>query len=359
MSANKGEWSELLALATILDAGQIELGSAQKKIGPKIGNKPFDVLGAMLPAEPATAVSSFEIEGEFVKLFRGGRSVGHVSRREIARHIPELYRDIQNGSPNGSRTFDSTAGQEIKTLLQLQTLGSKVQNFDLLLDVKVDELTKPKRLGFSIKSEIGGAWTLLNASGLTNFEYELDHPELSPEALVLPHDEKSVNKNVQSLIQSGWRFGFVDIQSSGRSGSTFQENLRDIDPRFPALLAMAVLGFYGTQKNKFLDIVDDVAKGEDDPEMVIDLFHEFMIRKLQGLVAGTPYREPGIPLGGILYVRSNGTVETSPILDTHSIAYDLMSQLKFERPDRRNKFGSLIRRRGKTYFKLNLQLRKG
>jgi len=359
MSANKGEWSELLALATILDAGQIELGSAQKKIVPKIGNKPFDVLGAVLPAEPATAISSFEIENEFVRVFKGGRFASQVLRHEIARQIPELYRDIQNGSPNGSRTFDSAAGQAIKSLLQLQTLGSKVENFDLLLDLKVDELAKPERLGFSIKSEIGGAWTLLNASGLTNFEYELDHNDLSPEALVLPHDEKSVNKNVQSLIESGWRFGFVKIQPSGRVGSVFEENLKDIDPRFPALLAKAVLVFYGTEKNKFLEIVDYIAKGEDDPELVINLFHEFMIRKLQGLVSGTPYREPRIPLGGILYVKPNGKVETSPILDTHSIAYDLMSQLKFERPDRRNKFGNLIRRQGKTYLKLNLQLRKG
>lgn len=343
--------------ALLSDAKLLEVSSRDDSGGLKEQSL-HHVRSVRPPSQTGVTEKKFVVDGDQILVQISNAIVDKVPRNVIGDLARQLLREIKTGSSTKSRVFTPRSGLDLVALLHLDRLGSKSENYDLILEIIRGVDQSPTVLGFSIKSELGSPWTLLNASMQTNFIFELEHDYANPIELELPNDEKSVNKNVADLLKSGWKFKFIGIHPSRTGEPHFYRNLADISPEFPKYLSDAVLMFYGTTLNNYAQIIDAVARKSGDPEHVYELFDDFMIRKIQGMVAGTPYVEPRIPLGGVISVKPDGSVRSGTLLDYRQIAKEVSSELKFERPDRRNKFGSLELISGAVCFKLNLQLRK-
>ena len=107
-------------------------------------------------------------------------------------------------------------------------------------------------IDFSIKSYIGGAPTLLNASGATVFTYLVNAPHAVDliEDVNNIHGTSKIKDRITYLISQG-----INLKFSKSMDETFYFNLQMIDSRMPEILAGLVLTSYFVKGKKMDDVV--------------------------------------------------------------------------------------------------------
>ena len=120
--------------------------------------------------------------------------------------------------------------------------ASSAQNNDVFLilqDVKT-ELPTPW-LGFSIKSQLNAKATLLNASGSTNFVYEII-PVREVVTGPIPNFGASLKSDMQLLVERGYSLKFLRVNSE-----VHQQNMDLVDSNLAADMARCL---YETTQHK-------------------------------------------------------------------------------------------------------------
>jgi type II restriction enzyme len=347
---NLGNWSELYALAYIV-VHRGAHGPVPKD--PLVARKFFKVLEIFLSELNPNAEIQYVLTEESVKVYRNALAETDLDLQLINEALDQLATDLK--SDGATRHFSIGSGQQLLTLLGKKDIGAsssqKISDFELVISDPQTGNPSP-RIGYSVKSSIGSPATLLNASGSTNFTYEITHPkELNPtEAL----EGDSLKGHLRQLIDAGFVLRFDSMQSE-----VFRDNLMRVDSLMPELVSKLLVASLTGKSSTFADVVEGVFASDDS----LSSQRVFKMKQLLGSIAmglrpGNSWDGDPTKFKGIIVVDSVGNVIFNYQFNQIEFWDYLYSSTKFEIPSRtRHGFGRIYKEQDKYFIKLNLQLR--
>ena len=150
---------------------------------------------------------------------------------------------------------------------------------------------------------------------------------------------------------------FVKVNSN-----VFSNNLMLIDSRLHEIIDASLIGHYKAGLTKCVDVVN--ALEEENPLEFPESgfyrykFKEFLCSAALGMTPATLWDGHDEANGGYIVVTSKGNVLAYHIYNRDFFKEYLMNNTKYERASTtRHGYASLYKENGKTYIKLNLQIR--
>lgn len=372
MAQNKGERSEAYVILKLVADGELAEGDAYLR--PVSGNS-YRLLKIFLKkvirgTEPIKRFIEIENDGR-IFVCEGDSVLKKFENNEDFKAIAEiLFKEICAKTNSSS----STALEEFLKQSKLDGYVNKTaasQKSDLKIEILDRGTNSPKVLGFSIKSHLGAAPTLVNASQSTNLEYELVGAHLSDSEIEAFNGMKKANG------KTDWdaRLDFlkkrnISIKFLRCANPIFEANLMTVDTSFPRVFSEIVKNHFLHKTHSFVDALKRLA--ETDPLSLrrrldaksAEIIYEVMLKRflrqsVLGMNAATPWNGKTSVSGGIIVV-----VKTGELVGFFAYNFDELDSLlfrsaKFDTPSaRKHSFGSIKKNRdGMLTLMLNFQIR--
>ena len=362
ITANKGEHSEMLVFLRILHEGEVRVAD---KLGEP-GESRLKVAAIQRPSDPGV---KFHIQDEMIHVVDvTGKEMAVVARQSVKALADKLYEQIMNSE--GASFVCSASDEAFKVLSLVGGKAASTVKSDLFLDVYSPVFEGERlSLGFSVKSELGGLPTLLNA-GATQFQYRVeDFPaedalavqEAAPRAS--GKDYPGPMRLLPALCRSRARVVFESVVNP-----VFEQNLKMIDTSFPRILADTLLQAY-IHGDLSLDdavkcpaLMDNLSEALSLPRpMVIRLVRhklkELLRQSALGMNPGRQWEGQIEAHGGWLIVKENGSIVCFHVINDDDFRDYLLANTKFDTPSMsRHEAGYLYRQDGDSSAKLRLSL---
>ena len=156
-----------------------------------------------------------------------------------------------------SSSFDVPEIEDFLSQIKCSSLKAKSSSkTDIRIVIHDLKTNLQPELGFSIKSQLGGASTLLNAGKTTNFIYQIKNCSLTNDFIDGTNsiDTRSkIKDRLNALINNG-----CQIQFSQTEKEIFENNLILIDSLLPNILAEIIFDFYTSNLSKIKDLVENI-----------------------------------------------------------------------------------------------------
>lgn len=251
---------------------------------------------------------------------------------------------------------------------QLHCHALKAQSTDKT-DIRIilhDRRTKLNAdMGFSIKSQLGGHSTLLNASQATNFTFRIKGVELSDEAIeqinALNPPQKKVLARLEAIRQKGGELVYEGIEND-----TFRNNLVLLDRDLPAIVANLLLEQTVTGISTLKELAERLNQTNPlhyDTSQGLP-FYEYKIKHLLtsialGMMPARAWDGRFDANGGYLVVKEDGEVVCYHFYDRNRFEDFLFANAYLERSSTtRHRYAVVVREKdGSLSFKLNFQVR--
>lgn len=248
----------------------------------------------------------------------------------------------------------------MKDLLCTKVKANNEKKADLIaiIDDRISN-TKPL-LGFSIKSMVGGASTLLNPGHTTNFIYEIQGFNGSVEEINAIQTKAQIRDRVKKITEQGGVFEFVGV-----SNEQFETNMKMIDTALPVFIAQMLLDFFLNAHRTVADLTEELSKNKNMKERfeLTLANYEYKIKNFLdavalGMVPSKPWDGFSKAHGGYIVVKENGDVVCYHLYNRDEFRSYLYENTKFEASSTtRYGYGKLYKKNGKLFFNLNLQIR--
>ena len=249
---NKGEWSELLTFIRIITEQKIIL--SDENLEPT--ENYFKV----------NKVTGHNINLDFLLVNRDeikivDRNTGKVQKLAISPLINEdILQNLIVAIKKGKRTFSIPEFEIIQNALGLTVvkLGSSSQKADIILDLQNETINKVNE-GFNIKSYLGSKPTFFNASGNTNFIFEVKN--LSPgkiDEINSINSKFKLTDRIKAIEQYGGVFNYVAPEKK-----TLEYNLKMVDLAMPKIIGSILLAFYKNRISAISEIVHYIHEHTD------------------------------------------------------------------------------------------------
>ena len=215
--------------------------------------------------------------------------------------------------------------------------------------------------GFSIKSQLGSASTLLNAGATTNITYTICGKNLSDEEIAEINSIDSHLERIAEIGKQGCSLSYKEIDSA-----VFMNNLQFLDICMPQFIADCLLVVSVGKDSSLTHCVSEVAKknpfdynGKNVAEFYEHKMKVLLLSAALGMTPGKEWTGRYDANGGYLVVRKDGEIVCYHFYNQNDVEDYLYNNTRFERASRgRYNFGSLYRGDdGGVYIKLNLQIR--
>ena len=352
---NKGEWSELLAFVRLIAEQKIIL--SDENLEPtKDYFKVSKVTGRNINID-YLLVSQDRIEAI-------NRDTGNIQNIHIKSLLNEdILNNLVIAIKNGKRTFSIPNFEVIQNALGLTVvkLGNSSQKADIILDIQNETVSKLNE-GFNIKSYLGNKPTLFNASGNTNFIFEIEN--LSKDKIDEINNINTRTKltdRIKLIEQYGGAFKYIAPEKK-----TLEYNLKMVDLAMPLVIGSILLAFYKNRISAISEIVDYVHEHTDlkekikyeDKDWLIHKVKQLLIDILLGFFPGSEW-DGTYEANGTIVVKETGSQVAFHIIDIEKLKSYLFKSIRLDTPSTtRHRYGKLILENDKKlYFKLNLQLR--
>lgn len=352
---NKGEWTELLVFVKLLAEQKLHL--SDKNLNQKI-----DFFNISKVTTRNLNLDFFIIDESTVKAVdneTGENKVVDISSILNTENLNKITEHIENEKG----TFTIPEFELIQSQLGFDVVkgGTSSQKSDIVLDIKNEEFEKNDE-GFGIKSYLGSKPTLLNASGNTNFIFEVSNLDESKIDEINQINTKTKLKDRLQLIEDlGGHLYYI-----GAEKETMEYNLKASDSLMPRIVGHLLLSFYKKRISSLVKIIDDLHETGDlneeisyrDKEALIMKVKRLLVDILLGFFAGKKWDGEYLANGTIV-MKKTGDCVGFHIIDIKSLKDYLFENIKLDTPSStRHRFGKLYKEtNGKLYFKLNLQLR--
>lgn len=357
LRGNKGEWSEIYTLLKLLGDGQIYAGDQDLN---KIPDLFYPVVMILRP----------EREGAFRYKRQDGDVVIETPESEECLRIPasdflteaeELLKAIREN--HGSFSVPQT--ESLMNRIGCHSL--KARSLDKT-DIKIvlhDHRTKiNSEMGFSIKSQLGGNSTLLNASRATNFSFKIEGRSLSNQEIAHINSLNSKRKvidRVNAIKEKGGVLIFDKVDNP-----TFRNNLTMLDGDLPIIIAHILLEQLDSDVSALKDLAERIAvanplsydTGQDSPFYTYKIKHLLTSAAL-GMMPASAWSGRFEANGGYLVVKQDGEILCYHFYDRNRFEDYLYSNAYLERSSTsRHEYASIVEEDdGALSFKLNFQLR--
>jgi type II restriction enzyme len=353
ITGNKGEWSEFYTFLKVLDERMLFFADADlnklKEYYPVVG---------VIREERAQTGKIYRFNGNNVDVTNFDNSLlGSVERIKIKSCISKIF-ETMNASEG---SFSVPVVEDLMSdLFCTQIKAGNTDKADLTAEVKEQGSPMIVKLGFSIKSMIGGAATLLNASGATNFVYKVEHFNGNIERINAIEGRSKVRDRIKAIEDAGGKISFSSL-----ANTIFKNNLKMIDVALPEITAKALLSFYKGSGSTILDACSSLPHDEElkkkydlsqgDFEYKIKAFLRAVAL---GMVPNKEWNGLSAAHGGYLIVKENGDVVCYHLSNMDAFQEYLFRNTKFDTAStRRHRFGKIYEKDGNLFINLNLQIR--
>jgi DNA (cytosine-5)-methyltransferase 1 len=350
---NKGEWTELYSFLKLIHDKKLMLSDKNLNTRNDIGH--FNV----------TKVTTLNIKESYYlqdddEVSVKNETTGFEKKVKVSNFLNnEILKNLADEIKLGSNTFIIPEFDLIKNGLGISIVkgGNSNQKADIVLDINNSQVSKTNE-GFGIKSYLGSKPTLLNASGNTNFIFEILNFEPSKIDAVNSIDTRTKLKDrIEKIHTLGGTFKFSKIETE-----SMEYNLSMVDSLIPEIVSNMLLEFYLKRTNVISANLENVFNnvntfGSDLISLQVKV-KRLLVAILLGFFAGKKWDGNYISNGTIV-VKETGEQVGFHIIDKTSLENYLFENIKFDTPSTtRHRFGMLIlENNGKVYFKLNMQLR--
>ena len=352
LTGNKGEWSEVYALLKLVADKQLYPGDGNLH---KLANSILPII-KVLRAE-SDGIYEYDIQQNLV-IINGASNQFTIPISEFQRYSKILFDKIKLATG----TFPIPEVEDFMSSFNCLSIKAS-SNVKSDIHVVLHDIatgTTPE-LGFSIKSQLGKASTLLNAGKTTNFIFKIQGVSLSTDEINQVNDDKNtIKKRIEKIAAFKKSLTFIKTERT-----TFSNNLRLIDSGLPEIMAEIVYLFYSSTHTSLADLVNAVSISNP---LNFDLsnnhpFYSYKIKRFLtdialGMMPSRVWTGKLEATGGYLVVKKDGEILSYHIYNRNDFEDYLLKNTKLETADPgRHEFGVVYEDDGAQFFNLNLQIR--
>ena len=353
-TGNKGEWSEIYTLFKLLGDKNLYGGDSNLN---RIESLLYPIIKII--RDETNGTFEYGINGDLV-FITGGKEKIRIPVKRFSEEAARLLTKIKKSK--GS--FECPYTADFMDSINCDSLKSKPNaKTDIRIVVHDIRLSQAVELGFSIKSQLGGDSTLLNAGKTTNFIYRVEGLNVS-QAKVDNINEIETRSKIKDRLLEVFRFGgklrFDDLENH-----IFKNNLILIDSLLPNILAEVLIVYFTSQESTIKEIVDKISienpMGFDNK--FSHGFYEYKIKRFLtdvalGMMPSKVWGGSYEATGGFLIVKDDGEVLCYHIYNRNQFEDYLYQNTRLETASStRHDFGKVYTSKNKLNIKLNLQIR--
>lgn len=355
LSGNKGEWSEIYTLFKLLGEGKVHAGDAEMN---KL-DLYYPILN-IIREESRRYEYRPNIDQNIVVVDEDGTEYARISMDRFMRESQHLLHEIKNAT---ARSFNVPQSECFMSEIGCERLKTPSQDkSDIHIVIHDQRTNMTPLLGFSIKSQLGSASTLLNPGIPTNILYRIDGVDFDEEEITRINNIKDHLPRMQEIINAGGVLVYSNIEHS-----KFKNNLLFLDGCMPRFIAECLItDSLPNSTSTIKDAVEVVAAknplGYTGSNVKVFYEHKMKVLLLANALGMTPASEWNGHYdanGGYLVVRKDGEIVCYHFYNRNDVEDYLYHNTRFDRASRsRYHFGELFRGEdGKVYIRLNLQIR--
>lgn len=355
LTGNKGEWSEIYVLLKVISDKQLYRGDGNLN---KLKNAVMPIIKVL--REESSGTYEYRVDQNIV-IINGLGQEFKVSILEFQLQAKNLLTIIKSSS---TASFEIP---EIEKFISLFNCKSLKASSGVKSDIRIvlHDITTgiSPELGFSIKSQLGSASTLLNAGKTTNFIYKLEGEKLPATFIDEINQIEGTSKIKDRLAKISSLKNTLTFVKTEKS--IFSNNLTLIDSALPQIMAEIVYSFYSSTKTKITDLVTDVSV-RNPLYFDVSEHHPFYLYKIKrlltdialGMMPSKVWTGELEATGGYLVVKEDGEILAYHIYNRNEFEDYLLNNTKLDTASTsRHGFGVIYEVDGALYFNLNLQIR--
>ncbi len=354
LTGNKGEWSEIYTLFKLLGDKNLLAGDADLN---KVENLLYPIIKII--RNETSGDCEYKISGDLVVVSAGKEKI-RIPVKTFSEQASKLLAKVKGSSG----VFSIPEVEEFMKSVYCRTLkANSITKSDIRIVIHDQRINQAAELGFSIKSQLGGDSTLLNAGKTTNFIYQITGFQGTSE------DIKKINKidtrskikdRLEEIKKLGGKIIFFSLEKE-----IFKNNLVLIDSLLPNILAEVVKQFFTTSSSNVEALTHEISTKNPlcfDTQFS-HLFYEYKIKRFLtdvalGMMPSKVWNGVYEATGGYLIVKEDGEILCYHIYNKNQFEEYLFQNTKLETASStRHDFGRIYSENGHTYFKLNLQIR--
>ncbi len=339
---NKGELSEIYALCKVIFEQKIAYGDLNAQLTD-------DVIHVL---KLHTHQSDIDLQKSQIEVnhINGEHNIYPLAQIINQNELDTILNDIRQGAG----TFQSELLEQKVQLLGLEkSKGTSWEKGDISLSFHENGQVFTKQ-NSSIKSFLGNAPTLINASQATNFIYQIEGISVSDMEQINQIDSKAkIKDRLQKIAELGGQLSFIQCENP-----TYQLSLRKVDSCMPKILADALLSFFKKEMgNRLADYPEQKIVEQNQRDQIHCRLKDFIKSSMLGIFP-THEWDGNLTANSVLLVNEDGELVFYHT-NKDSVLKDFFYQHTFfDTPSSsRHRFGLVYQENGKFYFKLNLQLR--
>lgn len=355
LKGNKGEWSEIYTLLKIIADKKLFAGDSELN---RLENLIFPIIKVLRDESNGTYQYSYDSD---LVIITGEEEEFRVSIIEFQQKAAFLLSKLRESksSPFGIPEIESFISSFGCVSLKAK---SSVKS-DIRIVIHDQRTGTTPELGFSIKSKLGSASTLLNAGKTTNVIYRIKDPNISDNLISEINSINSRSKikdRLERINEHSEGLEFVKMESS-----VFANNLILIDSLLPSIISQIVYHFYSSLNSKTVDLLRAV-KTLNPVNFNTEFKHPFYSYKIKrfltdialGMMPSKVWTGILDSTGGYLVVKEDGEILCYHIYNRNEFEDYLLNNTKLDTASSsRHEFGEIYKENGQLYFKLNLQIR--
>ena len=355
ITGNKGEWSEVYTLLKIISDKQLFAGDSNLN---KIETLIFPIIKVLRDETNGTFEFSYDNDLVIVK---NSEEEIRISVLEFQKQAHFLLTKLKE------KTNATFSIPEIESFINSFDSHSLKAKSSVKSDIRIvihDQRTGTNpQLGFSIKSQLGGASTLLNAGKTTNFIFKINNLNLTQNQIskINEIDTRSkIKDRIEKITELGGNFKFQKTESS-----IFGNNLVLIDSALPKIIAESLKLFFTSTYSSIVELTNQIS-AKNPLDYNLETNHPFYSYKIKrfltdialGMMPSKVWTGELDATGGYLVVKENGEVLCYHIYNRNEFEDYLFTNTKLETASStRHEFGKIYEENGQLFFKLNLQIR--
>lgn len=355
LKGNKGEWSEIFVFFKLLVEGKIY--AADERLN-KIEKMYFPVL-KILREEKEGFIYEYLIDKK-IQIYFNGNEIKKVEKAQVEIISDELISVLKNKRIKSSFSIENVE-KFMEEMFCTKISAPSGKKNDILMQIRDITTGYENIVGFSVKSELGAAPTLLNASKATNFIYSIPKTNnlLSIDKINNMYNEKG-QRDVKSRVKRIFEENELKFLKTNKE--IFSNNLVLIDSCMDSILSKMLIYYYKDDITKCEDLIKIIE--EENPLNFGNKyayrykFKKFLAATALGMKPSEEWNGIDEVTGGYVIVTETGNVVAYHIYNRNFFEEYLLLNTKFETASTsRHGFGEIYEENGNQYFNLNLQIR--
>ncbi|MBO4876284.1 MAG: HpaII family restriction endonuclease [Bacteroidales bacterium] len=353
LTGNKGEWSEIYTLFKLLADGKVNSADGQLN---KIENL-YYIIKEILRIENNSEEFCYKINNNKIKIIGANNEIS-ISREYFSQIAQTLYNYIITANPPKGKTLSFPDIEQFMNSINCFSIKAKSQDkADLRMVIHDIRSGMEHKLGFSIKSKLGGKSTLFNSNkDSTNFLYKIKG--LNKKQIEDFNKESLFSKKFEILYRNNGEITYVDVVNK-----VFKNNLHYIDCSLDTILGYCLIEYYSHSGRSMSDIIEKVTLINpcgfpNTMDFYAHKMKQMLLTSALGMTSSNVWSGRYDANGGYLVVKENGDIVCYHFYDRNDLEDYLFYNTGFETPSTsRHNFGEIYEKDGEFWLKLNLQIR--